>query len=262
MKRVKQSVCFPMMQPLPAALPVFIAQVAKMGFAAVEIWKPDEGFEELYDLTQKHGLRIASFSGHESLAVGFNDPGQHQRICDELRESIDLAANHNVPGIICFSGNRREGQSEEEAIEASAEGLRLIAPYAEDKGVNLNLELLNSKVDHPGYQCDNSSWGLAVMKKVNSPRIKLLYDIYHMQIMEGDLIRTIQENIQWIGHFHTAGVPGRYELDDTQEINYRAVCKAIAETDYDLYLGHEYRPRRDLFQSLKEAFELCDQGGS
>jgi hydroxypyruvate isomerase len=258
--KIKQSVCFPMMMPLPTALPEFIEEVAGMGYAAIEIWKPDENFNQLYDLTQKHGLRIASFSGHDSLPVGFNDPSQHERICGELQQSIDLAAKHGVPGVICFSGNRRPGQSEEEAADVCVQGMHKIAPYAEEKGVNLNLELLNSKVDHPGYQCDNSDWGLNMVKKVNSPRVKLLYDIYHMQIMEGNLIHTIQENIEWIGHFHTAGVPGRFEIDDTQEINYRGVCKAIAASSYDLFIGHEYRPRRDLYETLREAFEICDQG--
>ena len=256
--RIKQSVCFPMMEPLPVPLAEFILRVARMGYAAVEIWKPDKHFSELVDLTQQHGLRIASFSGHDSLPVGLNDPRQHARIWDELHQSIDLAARHGVPGVICFSGNRRAGQSEAEAIETCAEGLRKIAPYAEQKGVNLNMELLNTIVDHPGYQCDHSSWGLAVVTRVNSPRVKLLYDIYHMQIMEGNLIRTIQDNIQWIGHFHTAGVPGRFEIDDTQEINYRGVTRGIAAAGYDLYVGHEYRPRRDLFETLREAFEICD----
>jgi hydroxypyruvate isomerase len=247
-----------MMEPLPVSLAEFIPRVAKIGFAAVEIWKPDEHFIELYDLTQQHGLRIASFSGHDSLPIGLNDSSQHSRICDELQHSIDLAASHGVPGVICFSGNRRAGQSEEDAIETCAEGFRKIAPYAEEKGVNLNMELLNTLVDHPGYQSDHSSWGLEVVKRVNSPRVKLLFDIYHMQIMEGNLIQTIQDNIQWIGHFHTAGVPGRFEIDDTQEINYRGVSRGIAATSYDLFMGHEYRPRRDLFETLREAFEICN----
>ncbi len=256
--RTKQSVCFPMMEPLPVPLSQFIPRVAQMGYAAVEIWQPDDHFTELYDLTRQYGLRIASFNGHASLAVGLNDPHQHTRIWDELHRSIDMAARFGVPGLICFSGNRREGQSEEDAIETCAEGLRKIAPYAEEKGVNLNLELLNSLVDHPGYQCDHSSWGLSVVTRVNSPRVKLLFDIYHMQIMEGNLINTIQKNIRWIGHFHTAGVPGRFEIDDTQEINYRGVASAIASSGYDLYIGHEFHPRRDLFEALREAFETCN----
>jgi hydroxypyruvate isomerase len=257
--KIKQSVCFPMMEPLPVPLPDFFQRVAQMGFDAVEIWRPDENFPELANLAAKHGLHIASFSGHDSIAEGLNDPAQHERICDELQHSIDLAARYQVPGVICFSGNRREGQSEEEAIEACAIGFRKIAPYAEKKGVNLNMELLNSIVDHPGYQCDHASWGLAVVKRVNSPRVKLLYDIYHMQIMEGNLIRTLVDNIQWIGHFHIAGVPGRNQIDDTQEINYRGLCKALAAIPYDLFIGHEYHTTRDLFETLKEAYAICDQ---
>ncbi len=257
--RIQQSVCFPMMEPLPVALPEFLERVARIGFAAVEIWKPDDTFPVLADLAQKHGLRLASFSGHDSLTVGLNDPAEHERICAELRASIDLAARYHVPGVICFSGNRRPGQSEEEAVDACTAGFHKIAPYAEKKGVNLNMELLNTTVDHPGYQCDHSSWGLEVVKRVNSPRVKLLYDIYHMQIMEGNLIRTIVDNIQWIGHFHTAGVPGRHEIDDTQEINYRGLCKALAATPYSLFIGHEYRPTRELFATLQEAYLICDQ---
>lgn len=257
--KIKQSVCFPMMQPLPVPLAEFVAQVAYMGFAAIEIWKPDESFPQLAELAQKNGLAIASFVGHDSLTNGFNDPSQHARICDELQKSIDLAAQYGVPGIICFSGNRRPGQSEEEAIAACVEGLRQITPYAEEKGVNLNMELLNSKVDHPGYQCDHTVWGVAVAEGVNSPRVKLLYDIYHMQIMEGDLIRTIQNNIQHIGHFHTAGVPGRFDIDESQEIYYPAVMQAIANTTYDLYVGHEFKPKGELFTALKRAYEICNR---
>lgn len=255
---IKQSICFPIMQPLPDPLPVFFERAAQMGFVAVEIWQRDEHFDALCELARSRGLRVASFVGHDSIASGFNDPAQHERICAELRDSIDAAARAGVPGVICFSGNVRPGQSSEAAIEACAAGLRLIAPYAEAKGVNLNMELLNSIVDHPGYQCDRSAWGLEVVRRVNSPRVKLLFDIYHMQIMEGNLIQTIHENIQWIGHFHTAGVPGRSDIDDSQEVNYRAVCKAIAEAGYDLYVGHEYKPSGELYASLRTAYQICD----
>jgi hydroxypyruvate isomerase len=258
--KIKQSVCFPIMQPLPVPLEEFIPRVAQIGYEAVEIWKTDNDFPRLAELAGKYGLRIASFIGHDSLSDGLNDPSQHERIWQELTDSIDMAVRYQVPGLICFSGNRRAGQSEEEAIEACAAGFRRIAPYAEEKGVNLNMELLNTLVNHAGYQCDHTAWGLEVMRRVNSPRVKLLFDIYHMQIMEGNLIDTIQKNIQWIGHFHTAGVPGRFEIDDTQEINYRGVCRAIAATSYDLFVGHEYHPRRDLFDTLREAFAICDQG--
>ena len=164
----------------------------------------------------------------------FGVAGLNQAIEAELRASIDVAAKHGIPGLICFSGNRQPFQTEIEAIEACADGFKRVAPYAEEKGINLNMELLNSKVDHPGYQCDHTAWGVAVCERVNSPRVKLLYDIYHMQIMEGDLIRTIRDNIEYIGHFHTGGNPGRNEIDDTQEIHYRAVMQAIAETGTDM----------------------------
>ncbi len=164
--------------------------------------------------------RIASMCGHETLGDGLNKRSNHDRIEAEVRESLEIASRLGIPGLICFSGNRNAGQTDADAIEACAEGLRRVAPYAEAKGINLNLELLNSKVDHAGYQADHTAWGVAVCRKVGSPRVKLLYDIYHMQIMEGDVIRTIRENIAHIGHFHTAGNPDRKDLDDTQELNY------------------------------------------
>lgn len=256
---IKQSVCFPMMQPLPVPLDEFIPRVAGMGFKAIEIWEPDSTFEQLVLMAKQNGLVLASFSGHNSLTNGLNNPLEHERICNELRESIDLAAQFNVPGIICFSGNIIPGQTEDEAIDHCVQGLSMIAPYAEKKGVNLNLELLNSIVDHPGYQCDHSAWGLEVVQRVNNPRVKLLYDIYHMQIMEGNLIQTITENIEWIGHFHTAGVPGRNDIDDTQEINYSGVCQAISDSGYQYYLGHEYRAKNDLFESLRTSFAICNR---
>ncbi len=256
---IKQSVCYPMMQPLPAGLEDLFPRFKAMGYQAVEIWKPDADFERVADLARQNGLVMASIVGHDSLPVGFNNPAEHERIWDELHASIDLAARTGVPGLIVFSGNRLPGQPEDEAIAACVEGLKKIAPYAEARGVNLNMELLNSRVDHPGYQCDHSEWGLKVVKAVNSPRVKLLFDIYHMQIMEGDLIRTITENIHWIGHFHTAGVPGRRDPDESQEINYAAVARAIAETGYDLFVGHEYRPKGDLIASLMKTFEIYNQ---
>jgi len=130
--------------------------------------------------------------------------------------------------------------------------------YAEEKGINLNIELLNSKVDHPDYQCDNTPWGVSVCQGVGSPRAKLLYDIYHMQIMEGDIIRTLTDNIEYIGHFHTAGNPGRKDLDDQQELYYPAIMKAIAETDYELYIGHEFGPKGDPMEAMKAAYDVCN----
>ena len=255
---IKQSVCIPMLNQAKIPMEAFVREAAAIGYPAVEIWGIDEHFAEFAALCRSNGLVISQISGHDSLHVGLNDPSQHERIEAELRASIDVAERYGVPGVICFSGKRRAGQSEEDALAATVQGFRRIAPYAEKKGINLNLELLNSLVDHPGYQCDHSAWGLEVCKQVNSPRVKLLFDIYHMQIMEGNLIQTIRDNIRWIGHFHTAGVPGRMDIDETQEINYRAVCQAISSAGYAYYLAHEYRPKGEVFASLRQAYETCN----
>jgi len=256
---IKQSICYPLFMPQEMALADLVKIAAEIGYAAIELWGRPSNFAEIIQLAQSQGLAVASMSGHGSLPDGLNKRSNHDRIEAELRESIDLAAEHGIPGLICFSGNRQPHMSEIEAIEAVADGLRRIAPYAEEKGINLNLELLNSKVDHPGYQCDHTAWGVAVCERVNSPRVKLLYDIYHMAIMEGDIIRTLRDNIKWIGHFHTAGNPGRNDLDDTQELNYAGICQAIASTAYDLFVGHEFRPKGDPIDSLKRTFAICDQ---
>ncbi|MBN1349752.1 TIM barrel protein [candidate division KSB1 bacterium] len=257
--KIRQSVCLPMMKPADYPLDDFLSEIAKRGYAAVEIWGRDDEYEEIFRRAKKHGLAIASMVGHGDIGSGLNDPAQHARIEAELRESIDIATRWQIAGLICFSGNRRADLGEDEAIDNAVAGLRRIAPYAEKNGVNLTLELLNSKIDHVGYQCDNTPWGAAVCQQAGSANVKLLYDIYHAQIMEGDIIRTIRENIQWIGHFHTAGVPGRGDIDETQELNYTAICQAIADTGYDLYVGHEFKPRENVLYSLRNAFEICDK---
>jgi hydroxypyruvate isomerase len=237
-----------------------IPAIAQMGYAAVECWRPDETFNELVSLAHRHGLVVSMISGHDSLGVGLNDPAQHERIEGELAQSIDLAVQHGIPGVICFSGNVRRGQSDADAIAQTARGLKRCALYAEKKGINLNMELLNTIVDHPGYQCNHTAWGVAVCQQVNSPRVKLLYDIYHMQIMEGNIVQTISQNIQWIGHFHTAGVPGRTDIDGTQEINYRFVAQAIADLGFTGYISHEFRPLpgHNPLDCIREAFEIID----
>jgi hydroxypyruvate isomerase len=257
--RIKQSICYPTVAGKIAIDPLCQA-AAEIGFAGIGIWGPGPDFEDLVAAIKRHGLRVATFVGHASLQDGLNKRANHDRIEAELKTSIGLAAKHDVPGLICLSGNRQPGQSEEEAIDAVADGLRRAVPLAEKLGVNLNLELLNSKVDHPGYQCDHTAWGVEVCKRVSSPRVKLLYDIYHMQIMEGDVIRTIRDNIQWIGHFHTAGNPGRKDMDDTQELNYAGICKAIAETGSDLFVEHEFTPKGEPIAAFKQAFAACNQG--
>ena len=257
--RIQQSVCYPILKPQDMSYDDLFRACAEIGYAAVEMWGRGDDFVEVIETAHRYGLAVASMGGHASRPGALNDRSQHDRIEAELCQSIDIAAEHGIPGLICMSGNRQPHVSELEAIDAVADGFRRIAPYAEGKGINLNLELLNSKVNHPGYQCDHTAWGVAVCEKVGSPRVKLLYDIYHMQIMEGDVIRTIQQNIRWIGHFHTAGNPGRNDMDDTQELNYAGICRAITATGYDLYVGHEFKPQGDLIEALRQTFALCDQ---
>jgi hydroxypyruvate isomerase len=258
--KVKQSACYPIFQAPGASLDQLFKDAAAIGYAAVELWGRDHTFDEVVATAKKHKLVIASMCGHKALGDGLNKRSNHDRIEAELIESIDIAARCGIPGLICFSGVRQPHMSELELIEACVDGLKRVAPHAEKRGINLNMELLNSKVDHPGYNCDHTAWGVAVCQKVNSPRVKLLYDIYHMQIMEGDVIRNIRENIKWIGHFHTAGNPGRNDFDDTQELNYAGICKAIADSGYQYYVGHEFKPKADLLAALKKAFEICNQG--
>ena len=258
--RIKQSLCYPIFRPQDLSLDALFKIGAEIGYAAVEFWARGDDYEQAIETAHKYGLVVASMSGHDSLPDGLNKRSNHDRIEAELRESIDIAAKYGSPGLITFSGNRQPFQSDLDAIDACADGLRRIAPYAEEKGVNLNMELLNSKVNHPGYQCDHTAWGVAVCEKVNSPRVKLLYDIYHMQIMEGDIIRTIRQNGKWIGHFHTAGNPGRNDMDDTQELNYAGICYAIAGTGYEYYVGHEFKPKGDLIEAMRTTFKICDRG--
>ena len=252
---IRQSFCYMLFQKEGMSLDELFGTAAEMGFAATETWGRGETFYELVETAHKHGLVVASVIGDYSIPDGLNDRANHDKLEAEMCNSIDIAASLDIPGVVCFSGNRRDGLTDEEGIEIVAEGLKRAAPHAEKKGVNLNLELLNSKVDHGGYMCDRTPWGVEVCKRVNSPRVKLLYDIYHMQIMEGDVIRTIRDNIEWIGHFHTAGVPGRHEMDETQELNYRAIAQAIYDTGYDLYVGHELNAKGDQIDALRQAFE-------
>jgi len=257
--RIRQSFCYPNYLAEGQSLDHLFGAAADMGYAATELWARPENFDEVVETARGHGLAIASMGGHDSLPDGLNRYENHDRIEAELKTSIEIAADLGIPGLICFSGNRQPHVDELQAIEATAVGIGRVAAHAEKYGINLNIELLNSKVNHPGYQCDHTAWGVAVCEKVGSERIKLLYDIYHMQIMEGDVIRTIADNIKWIGHFHTAGNPGRADLDADQELNYAGICRAIAGLPYYLYVGHEYRPKADAIASLSAAFAICDQ---
>jgi hydroxypyruvate isomerase len=229
-----------------------LEKVKALGFQGVEMPPRDK-----FDLLRDAGFTIVTIGGHGTLTDGLNKRSNHQRIADELRANFQVAQQYGIPNLIVFSGNRN-GLSDEEGAEITIEGLKLVAPDAEKAGVTLVMELLNSKVDHADYQCDHTNWGVKVVEAVNSPRVKLLYDIYHMQIMEGDLIRTIRDNIAHIGHFHTAGNPGRKDLDFEQEIYYPAVAKVINDTGYSGWLGHEFGPKSDAFDALKQAYEMCD----
>lgn len=231
-----------------------IAEAKRIGYEGFELVP-----EPMWDRVKEAGLNIVTHGGHGTIENGMNDPRHHSRIEDELKATIDKAVKYEIPILICFSGNRR-GRSDEEGIENTAMCLKRIAPYAEQKGVTLAIEILNSKVDHRDYQFDKMSWGVRVVELVNSPRVKILYDIYHAQIMEGDIIRTIRAHHDKMSHYHTAGNPGRNEIDDTQELYYPAIMKAIKETGYAGWIGQEFVPKGDPIAALREAFDRCRVG--
>jgi hydroxypyruvate isomerase len=229
-----------------------IKEAATLGYQSIEM-----GPREQWDRIRDAGLAIAIFIGHRSLSDGMNDKKNHDRIEKEMVDNFELAVKYKIPSILCLSGNRR-GMPDEEGLDNTVACCKRIIKAAEDRQLTVCLELLNSKVDHPDYQCDRTTWGVEVCKRVNSPAMKLLYDIYHMQIMEGDLIRTIKKNIKYFGHFHTAGNPGRNNIDETQEIYYPAVMKAIADSGYTGYVGHEFSPKGDPLEAMRKTFQLCD----
>lgn len=232
--------------------PTFLRAARAIGYQGVELLP-----HELWDAARDAGLTIVS-EGAGQIARGLNRRAHHDEIEAEVKAKLELAVRYGVPNLIVFSGNRG-GLSDEAGALATAEGLRRLAPLAEAAGVTLVLELLNSKVDHPDYQCDHTAWGVLVMNLVNSPRVKLLYDIYHMQIMEGDIIRTIREvAAPWIGHVHTAGNPGRRDLDDTQELWYPPIMRTLQEIGYTGFVGQEFIPKGDPLEALAAAYRLCN----
>jgi len=224
---------------------------AKIGLSGIDLVNHDD-----WPTVQKYGLVPAMTPGAGTIPDAWNRVENHERLVAEMRANIERAAAAKVPNVITFSGNRR-GMPDPEAKDNCVAGLNRVKKMAEDSNVMICLELLNSKIDHHDYQCDHTAWGVEVIKRVDSPKVKLLYDIYHMQIMEGDIIRTIRDNIQYIAHFHTGGVPGRHELDDTQELQWRTVTKAIADLNFQGYMAHEFIPTRDPMTSLAEAVKLC-----
>lgn len=222
---------------------------AQLGLYGLDFVSPND-----WPTLKKHGL-ICTMA--HSGAGGLNRKENHEKAVASLRKAIDAAAEAGFPNVLCLSGNRA-GLSDDEGMANCVEGLKQIAAFAEEKKVTVCMELLNSKRNHKDYQCDRTAWGVAMCKKVGSARVKLLYDIYHMQVQEGDVIATIRENIQYIGHFHTAGVPGRHEIDETQELYYPAVMQAIVDLKFDGYVAHEYGPTRDPLESLKKSVAICD----
>jgi hydroxypyruvate isomerase len=235
------------------ALPELCRAVAAMGMTAIDLLEEPD-----WSVVRDHGLVCSmGYGGGGSIRDGLNNPANHDRIVANLIEAMPKAKSQGVPNLITFFGNRM-GRSDREAIDNCVNALNRLKGAAAQHGVTICVELLNSKVDHKDYQGDRTPFGVEVMSAVNSPRIKLLYDIYHMQIMEGDVIRTIRAHHPHIAHYHTGGVPGRHELDDTQELQWASVCRAIVDTGFTGFLAHEFVPTRDPLTSLREAVALCD----
>jgi hydroxypyruvate isomerase len=249
--RIHQSVCRWCYKDIP--LEQLCAYAAHIGLVGIDLLPGEE-----WEVPHRYGLICTmGQAGGGTIPDGLNRPEHHDAIEAALRTNIPLAVKAGIPNVITFSGTRR-GMSDEEGARNTITGLNRVKKIAEDNGVNICMELLNSKVNHPDYMCDHTAWGVRVMEEVNSTNVKLLYDIYHMQIMEGDLIATITKNIAWMGHFHTGGVPGRHELDDTQEVQWDGVMRAIVGAGYKGYVAHEFLPVRDPFTSLRAAVDRCD----
>lgn len=221
---------------------------AKMGLVGIDLLKPND-----FPTLKKHGLVCTMTSGGGAV----NDKANHEQVIERVRAAIDANAEYGFRNVIVMSGNRN-GIPDDVGLDNGVAVLKQVAGYAEKKKVTLCIEYLNSKVDHKGYMFDNMAWGVEVCTRVGSPNVKILYDIYHAQIMEGDIIRTIQDHHDVIGHYHTGGNPGRNEIDETQELYYPAIMRAIAETGFDGYVAHEFVPKRDPLTSLAEAIEICD----
>jgi hydroxypyruvate isomerase len=248
--RLNQSVCRWCYNGIP--IDDLARESARLGLKSMDLVEAKD-----WPAVKKHGLTLTVVPGGSTIPDGYNRKELHDGLVERAKDVITAAAKEKIPSVIVFSGNRR-GMSHEEGLENCMIGLNRIKGYAEDKGILVCMELLNSKVNHKDYMCDHTAWGVELMKRVNSPNVKLLYDIYHMQIMEGDVIRTIRDNYQYIGHFHTGGVPGRNEIDGTQELNYEAIVKAILDLGYKGYFAHEFIPKREPLKSLGEAVALCD----
>jgi len=253
--RINQSVCAWCFTKF-MSLEELARHVAAMGLRSIELVDPKD-----WPILKKYGL-ICALTGSHGFVEGFNRKENHQMCIERIQRSVDACAEAGFPTVITFSGFRK-GMPDDVGLKNTIEGLKKVIGYAEKKKVTLCLEVLNSRVDvemkgHPDYMCDKVEWAVEVCKAIGSPRMTFLFDIYHVQIMQGDLITRIKQFHEYIGHYHTAGVPGRHEIDDTQEINYPAVMRAIADTGFKGYVGQEFIPTRDPIQSLRHAVQLCD----
>jgi len=229
--------------------------VKEIGFSAIDLTGPKD-----WPVMQRHGIysSMCYTGGDNNLNNGFNNPTYHKQLIKDYLEVIPVMAKAKYKNLICFTG-RREGMNDETGMRNCTDALQKILPVAEKYGVIMVMELLNSKIDHKDYMCNHTAWGVELCKRISSQNFKLLYDIYHMQIEEGDIIRTIRDNHEYIAHFHTGGIPDRHEINDTQELHYPAVMRAIKETGYKGYVAQEFVPtRKNKLDSLKEAIKICD----
>lgn len=251
--KVKQSACFWCWKNRKVTLEQLVKAGAEMGLAAIDLLNANE-----WKIATDAGLKVSTaMTGAGSIADGLNKVENHAKILENLEKNIPLAAKEGVRNIIVFYGNRK-GMEDGPAIDNSVACLEKVKPLAEEHKVTVIMELLNSKVNHPDYIGDRTPYCVEIVKRVNSPYVKVLYDIYHAQIMEGDVIRTIRDHIDWIGHFHTGGVPGRNDIDETQELYYPAICRAILATGYDGFVAHEFIPKQDPLETLARCVKLCE----
>ena len=251
-KNIKQSVCRWCFDFL--SLEELCKVATQFGLVGIDLVGPQD-----WATLKKHNLFSTMCNGAEiSLTEGFNNPTYHTNLVDNYTKHINLVADAGYNNLICFSGNKK-GMDDETGLKNCVHGLKKILSLAEKKGVIIQMELFNSKINHPDYMCDNTKWGIELCKRIDSPNFKLLYDIYHMQISEGDIIRTITNAHQYFGHYHTAGVPGRHEIDETQELYYPAIMKAILATGYTGFVAQEFIPNQpNKIESLQKAIKICD----
>ena len=249
---IRQSVCRWIFDEL--SIDELCLMVSSLGISAIDLVEPKD-----FEVLKKHGIYSSMCTGaHISLTQGWNDPKNHEVLIQNYLKHIDLVADSGFHNLICFSGNRN-GMSDEVGLKNCVSGLKQIMPYAEKRGVVIQMELFNSKVNHPDYMADSSHWGIELCKALGSDNFKLLYDIYHMQIMEGNIIATILENHHYFGHYHTAGVPGRNEIDDSQELYYPAIMRALLKIGYQGYVGQEFiAVSKDKKKALENGIKICD----